>query len=202
MSATIYPSATDHVNKNPYTVYVPPHVFNIHRQVLERELFAPPYEAFDAKQPQKARVTIAEMVSYVISNTTFTIADDYDVLVILHQIDAYVEEVFPLRGNKSVSSYIERILKLRSRIYTLFLRVLNKRPQWRSVYDRRQDIFAFILELYRPLGFEVDVPQGAIEELALCPTVRANPDYFIGLLRPVAQQQASGPSDIRPTYSV
>ena len=199
--STLYPSATEHINRRPYVVLVPPHVLGIHKAVLEQDLFATPYEAHDEKQPQKAMVTIADMVAYVISSTTFTIVDDYDVLVILHQIDAYIEEVFPLRANKTVSTYIERILRLRARIYTLFCRVLNRHPQWKSVYGTRQDIFGFILELYRPLGLVVDVPQNAIEELAICPTIREHPDYFIGLLRPTSQQTPS-PSDKRPTYLV
>lgn len=177
-STTLYPTATDHINKHPYTILVPPHVFDIHKDIQQGNLFAPPYEAFDSNIPQRARATISDMVTYVITNTTFTIVNDYDVLVILHQIDAYVEEVFHLRDNKTVATYIERILRLRARIYVLFRRVLNRHPQWKTSYMHEQGIFSFLSQLYGSIGVKADLPQTILDRLSVCPTIAANPDQF------------------------
>ncbi|CAM6031536.1 unnamed protein product, partial [Sphagnum compactum] len=59
--------------------------------------FAPIYEAFDPNLPQRSMITIAKMIEYYISRVSFTILNDYDILLILHQIDAYVAEVYPMR---------------------------------------------------------------------------------------------------------
>lgn len=197
----IYASATDHINKHTYPATIPPYTFNIHPSVIKKDLFAPPYEVFDQNLPQKAMITIADMVSFVISNTTFTIINDYDVLAILHQIDSYVEEVYPLRMTKTVSEYIERILKLRVRIYTLFRRVLNRHPQWKAAYNHGDGIFKILLDLYSPLGMTVDVPNAMLDELSVCPTIRAHPDQFKGILQsPV--KTSSNPSPNMPNYNV
>jgi hypothetical protein len=175
----IYATATDHINKHPYKLLVPPHVLAIHREALIGDLFAPLYESYDHKQPQRAMMPIARMVEFVISKTVFTIVDDYEVLEILHQIDAYVEEVLPLmRGDKAVASYVEKILRLRVRIYQLFRRVMSLHPDWKKVYSHGQNIFGVITQLYQLLGLSVDAPQNLFEELSICPAVRSHPEFF------------------------
>jgi len=175
----IYATATDHINKHPYKLLIPPHVLSIHREALAGDLFAPFYESNDHRQFQRAMMPIARMVEFNISKTTFTIVDDYEVLEILHQIDAYVQEVLPLmRVDKSVVSYVEKILRLRARIYQLFRRVLNLHPDWKKVYSHGQNIFGVIVNLYRLLGISVDAPQALLDELSICPTVRSYPEFF------------------------
>jgi hypothetical protein len=174
-STTLYPSATAHINHHPYTAMIPPYIQIIPRVIETGIFFAPLYEAFDDKVPQRAKLTIAKMVEFVSSKTTFTIIDDYDVLAILHQIDAYVEEVYPLRADERVKTYLDKILLLRQRIYTVFRRVLNRHPQWKQAYIGEEDIFTIMRQLYRPFGIELGIPATLLEELALCPTIRANP---------------------------
>lgn len=174
----LYPTATDHINKQTYSVLVPPHVMGIHKLVMEGVLFAPIYEAFDHNQPQTTKATIADMVSYVVSKTTFTIIDDYEVLVILHQIDAYVAEVYPLSTDPTISSYIEKILRLRSRVYSVFRKVLNRHPQWKTAYSDDGDVFSVITRLYQTIGISADAPQNLLEELVVCPTIRNNTKHL------------------------
>ena len=166
MANIVYQSATDHINKHTYAVTVPPYVSGVHKQVLNGELFTPVYEAFDPFLFQRSRISISNMVSFNISKTPFTIIDDHDVLEILHQIDAYVEEVYELRHNKEISIYIEKILKLRPHIYKHFRRILNKHPQWYQAYDQGEGLFGTLQKLYKPLGIEVDLPKPLLEELA------------------------------------
>ena len=187
----IYISATDHINKHPYQVTVPPYIFSIHKPILSGDLFAPMYESFDSNMAQRAMITISKMVELNISSTSFTIIDDYDVLLILHQIDAYVGEVYPLMSDKAVAAYLERILKLRVRIYTIFRRVLNRRPQWKLAYSHGDNIFGIIAKLYRSIGISMDAPLAPFEELAMCPTVRANLEQFERRLMPTTSAPSS-----------
>ena len=182
----LYATATDHINNHPYAVYLPPHVLDIHKQVIGGDLFAPLYEASDTNLKQKSMIPIAKMVELSISETSFTVINDYDILLILHQIDAYVEEVYPLRSDPRIMPYIERILKLRSKVYLVFRRVLNWHPQWKSAYSHGNDIFGTILNLYKSIGISVGVPQGLLDDLVVCPTVRNHPEQF----SPISQLQS------------
>jgi len=160
---------------------IPPHIQNIHRQVERGIFFAPIYEPFDQHTPQRSKITIAKMVEFVVSRTSFTIVEDHDVLSILHQIDAYVEEVYMLRTDDRVRAYIEKILALRVRIYIVFRRVLNRHPQWKQAYIGKDSIFTIMAALYRPFGVDLGIPSTMLESLLVCPTVRAYPDAFRGL---------------------
>jgi hypothetical protein len=185
----IYLSATDHINKHPYCVHAPAYIQSIHKPIIAGDLFAPIYETFDTNQQQRMMIPIAKMVELSISNTIFTIIDDYDVLLILHQIDAYVKEVYQLISDKQVSSYVDRILKLRIRIYTLFRRVLNRRPDWKKAYGHGKNLFGMIEQLYQGLGITMNTPSAPLDELAMCPTVRAHSDQFKQILRPAVMSE-------------
>jgi hypothetical protein len=174
----IYLTATDHINKHPYKVMVPPSVQIIPEVVLTGKLFAPIYQAFDPNMMQHGMYPIAQLVEFCITDTPFIIQDDYDVLKILHQIDAYMVEVFPLRGNPEVSAFMTRILQCRAKIYVVFRRVLNRRPNWKTLYDHQDNIFGAIAKLYQSSGMTISMPQTMFEELAICPVVRAHPEYF------------------------
>jgi len=201
MGIIVYPTATDHINKHPYVVFLPPHAQDIPEDVGRKwpvrtssiyvvggapyrirtrtaQTPSPFYEQFDEKLDQRSLITISRMVTLLMSNTPFTIADDYDVLVILHQIDAYVAENYALRSEPAIMSYFEKILKLRTRIYELFKRVLNRHPQWKTAYTEEHGLFGFIRQLYQPLNITFDMPNTLIEELAICPTVRDHPEIF------------------------
>jgi len=193
----IYASATDHINNHPYMVTVPPYIQKLPTPVLRREIISPIYEAFDDKLPQRSMITIAKMVELYTTKTPFTILEDYDVLLILHQIDAYVSEVCGIvREHHDVQIYVQKILRFRDRIYKLFLRVLNHHPQWKSVYNHKKNIFDTISELYKSLGLSVDTSLSLIEELSISPAVREYPDRF------ATQLNRNIPSDGRVGYSV
>jgi hypothetical protein len=218
----IYLTATEHINQQPYAVLIPPYVLDVHDAATAQEsptrihttvsqtlvlaqrvkiktlkMPAPVFEALDQNLRHRAMITINKMVEFSISRTTFTIVEDYDVLVILHQIDAYVEEVYHRLDDKAFSSYVDRLLALRERIYALFRRTLNYHPQWKTAYSHGDDIFGFLLRLYQPLGIRIDTPQSLLDELVLCPTVRAHPDKFAtGVTSPPP------PSDGRIAYNV
>ena len=203
MASIIYATATDHVNLHPYSVSVPAHFATvIHRSVEEGNLFAPIYEPFDSRQQQSSMITIAKMVEFVISSTTFTITKDYDVLEILHQIDAYIDEVFPMINDKIVSTYVDRVLRLRSRIYVLFRRILNRRPQWQSAYGHENTLFEMLAEVYRPLGVSFKSPQTLFEDLVVCPTVKKHPEQFGGILMNRTPTDTQKTTDGRPYYHV
>jgi hypothetical protein len=173
MTVIVYASATDHINLHPYDVMVQPHFISLHKEVEKGTFKHPIYEAFDPNLKQKSRITINKMVELYISKSSFDIFDDKDVLSVLHHIDAYVEEVYPLKAtNEEVSRYIDRILELRSRIYFLFCRVLNAHPLWKAVYEQRRGIFSIIAEIYGPMGMATDLPETMLKELRMCPTIR------------------------------
>ena len=172
----IYKTATEHINRHPYKVLIPPHVMGIHAAVLNKQLFTPIYEPFDAHLSQSSMIPIAKMVEFVVSNTTFTIVEDYDVLAILHQIDAYVAEVYPLKIDKAISDYLQRILKLRQRVYPLFRRVLNRRTAWKEAYSQDTGLLFEMQKLYQLLGLPANGPKPFFEELEICPTLREHPD--------------------------
>lgn len=167
--ANIYITATDHINNHPYEVMVQAHT----TVNFSNKNTAPFYEPMDHTIPQKSRIPISKMVEYFISRSSFTIIHDKDVLEILHQIDAYVKEVYPLKNiNSEVEAYLEKILKFRERIYFLFRRVLNNHPQWKDSYKEQVGVFGVISELYSSIGMKVDVPESLMEDLRICPTVR------------------------------
>lgn len=215
----LYPTATDHINKHPYGVMLPPHALDVPVETGRRRppvtaltmisgtlvqrtrhtiatTPGPIYEPFDERLSQRARVTIAHMVTLVMSETPFTILDDYDVLTILHQIDAYVAETYPLRSEPAVTAYFERILKLRSRIYALFRRVLNHRPQWKTAYTEEQGLLGVLRDLYRSFGMSGGLPQTLLDDLEICPTVRDHPEDF-SKLRPAAASPVLGDGRLR-----
>ena len=168
----IYATATDHVNNHVYDVMVQPHFVGVPRLVEEGLFFAPFYEPYDHILKQKSKITIAKMVELFISNSSFDIIEDRDVLYILHTIDSYVEEVYHLRTDDTVGKYIEKILKLRARIYTLFRIVLNRHPQWKQAYQKQIGVFEILRTLYSPLGGLPDLPETLLEQLRICPTIR------------------------------
>lgn len=175
MTGIIYTSATEHINKHGYDVLLQPYAVKIHREVELGIFKTPIYEAMDHTVKQKSKISIAKMVELFISKSSFDIIDDHDVLDVLHHIDAYVEEVYPLKAsNPAIEKYLEKILQLRSRMYFLFRRVLNKHPQWKQAYQRQVGIFQVMAELYKPLNVNIDLPETLLDELQICPTIRQN----------------------------
>ncbi len=173
----IYATATEHVNRHIYRVLVPGYHQSIHRTVELGIFKTPIYEPFDDREFQHSAMTIANMVECVIGRVSFKIINDQDVLHILHHIDAYVEEVFPLRGTKEVQIYIEKILNLRTHVYRMFRFVLNRHEDWKVAYTKGVGVFDFIRELYTAIGISVDAPATLISTLAICPTIRRQNDY-------------------------
>ncbi len=172
-TTNIYPTARDHINKQTYDAMVAPSVFPIHPLIQDGTFSTPFYEPFDHRLPQKSKITIATMVEYAISQVEFTIIDDHDVVVILHQMDAYIEETWVLRGQAAVRSYLNKMLTLRERFYVLFRRVMNRHPQWKQAYIGEQDILSYMREIYQALGFIINTPDTLLAALQICPTVRA-----------------------------
>lgn len=174
MATILYASATDHINKHPYDVYVQAHFSGIHPEV-ERGIFKTPiYEPMDPNAKQRSSITISKMVELFTSKSSFDIAKDQDVVAILHHIDSYVEEIYPMKDrDAAIQPYIDKIINLRGRIYLLFRRVMNLHPEWRKAYSGQVGVFQIIVDLYRPLGLKLDLPETLIEELRYCPTIRA-----------------------------
>lgn len=173
----LYASATDHINKHIYYVTVPGYYQDVHRETETGQLFAPVYEPFDSRAEQRAAITIARMVDLMIGRVPFTILDDKDVVQILHHIDAYVEEVFALRGDARITSYITKIIELRGFIYKLFRRVLNLHVEWKKAYSGNQGVFEIIQALYAPFGIPTDIPAGLLDALVICPTLRLHAEH-------------------------
>lgn len=169
----LYITATEHINKHPYEVMIQPHIAISFGPKFNGKHIAPLYEPFDAAALQKSRISIAKMVEYFVSKSSFTIINDRDVIEILHQIDAYVAEVYGEKSvNPEIEKYLEKILKLRDRIYFLFRRVLNLHPQWKTAYHQQIGVFNVMAELYRAIGMQIAVPETLMESLRICPTIR------------------------------
>ena len=168
-----YATATDHLNKCPYDVLVPPHFAVKVTKEVEAGLFHTPfYEPIDAFALQKSKITIAHMIELSATQARFIVIDDKDVLSILHHIDLYIQEVLPLRDRPEVKKYIEKILPFRQRTYFLFRRIMNKHPQWKEAYSHREGVFDVLAKLYRGLGVSVNLPETLLEELRECPALR------------------------------
>lgn len=167
--SNIYASATAFINNHPYDVMIQAHL----TVKFSSKGLAPIYEPYDPNILQKSKIPIAKMVELYTSKSSFTIINDMDVIDILHRIDAYVAEVYPLKSmNTEVETYLSRILTLRDRIYFLFRRVLNHHPQWKTSYQNRPGIFNALSILYGAIGIKLDLPESLMEDLRICPTIR------------------------------
>lgn len=165
----VYITATEHINKRPYPALIQAHL----AVNFGPKGHAPFYEPFDSNSMQRSAITIAKMVELFTSKSSFIIVNDMDVIEILHQIDAYIAEVYPLKDrDEAVDKYIERILLLRDRIYFLFRRILNLHPQWKESYQDQVGVFSVMAELYRSIGVNIELPESLMEDLRMCPTIR------------------------------
>ena len=94
------------------------------------------YQQDSTEAMGRSMTPIWQMADMLEKNVSFSIVEDYDVLVIFHVCDAYLKENFQLAHyNVEVLEECRRILALRQRMYTrTFLPVLNKHPSWKRVY--------------------------------------------------------------------
>lgn len=169
----VYATSTDHINKCPYDVLVPPHfAIKIAKEVETKVFHAPFYEPIDSLALQKSKITIAHMVELTATQSRFIVLHDEDVLSILHHTDAYIQEVLPLRDRPEVKKYIDRVLPFRQRTYFLFRRIMNNHPQWKEAYSQREGVFDVLARLYRGMGVSVNLPETLLEELRECPALR------------------------------
>ena len=186
----LYRSATEHINKYPYAVLVPPHfAVKIGNEIESGLIKAPFYQPDDDRAVQRSRITIAHMVELFESKMPFTVIEDSDVLSILHHIDAYVEEIKPIYYQPEIKTYVGKILKLRDRIYFLFRRVMAIHPQWKTAYQDQQGIFDVLSSLYAAMGYQGTLPDTLLEELRQCPAMRSMTDATEPVLRPATTSE-------------
>ena len=160
--ARIYLSATEFINNRPYDLRVPSYYDPAQ---VENPIFIDE----DPRSFVRTRLPIAHMVEMRATKVPFDIADDKDVLDILHHIDAYIEEVQHSAAiSVPIKSYISKIILLRTDVYRIFLKCMKRHPDWQQAYDNQSGIMAIITKLYGAMG--IDVPStNTIKSLANAP---------------------------------
>lgn len=133
--AKIYLTAADHINHHPYQLMVPAYYAPVGDAVLSGEV-APIYQPIDGHVRGVAWMPIKQMVIMYNTGVGFDLVKEMDIATILHQIDAYLEEVYETaKVDERVRQYLIRIKPLRDRFYICFLRLLNKHPELKKIYS-------------------------------------------------------------------
>lgn len=152
----IYCSATEHLNKHPYLLKIP----ISYDPAVVTGVAPDEYTEYVRKlQPSdpcimvRSMLPISHMIEMCVTKVPFEITHDRDVLEILHQIDAYLEEVSDrIAVNPQVKAYVAKVMQLRPKVYRLFKIKLNQHPEWRKAYREESGIISIIEDMYRNLG--------------------------------------------------
>ena len=189
----VYINPADHLNEYTYRVGVPAYAIRQPNEYYTEEL-APLAKPFDASDRTETRMCIARLLQLFESKTPFIITRDVDVVEIFHRIDAYLEamQTRVMDGDGQYISYCRRLVEFRKVFYRrLFLKVLNKHPDWKQAYAGEGGELTNILNIFSSVLNFNDSALNAIAELETPPIVFP------------AQRSVGGPTgpmDIRDQY--